>query len=292
MIELYSKIGDRALRVPDPFFQFPGGEWHMKVESNHWTGNEIAWISGSDVNDYVKMALWSQAVKAQGGTATAVIPYLPAARSDRGMPTGSIVYADLIRNSGVERVITFDPHSAFMPWYLEKNGVNVEAYLLSDFPKLTRKLPGYDGIISPDAGAHGRARAMQEALDCTTMVVGEKLRNFETGELSGFRCEKLPNYGGHYLIVDDICDGGGTFLGLLGAIRSNAIEQLRSESIDQVVSRYIGPTFDLFVSHGIFSRGFETLEQGFTNIFSTNSLPQDETHVTVFDIKSELIGKV
>ena len=56
------------------------------------------------------------------------------------------------------------------------------------------------------------------------------------------------------LIVDDICDGGGTFLGLA--------QELKAKNAGNLY---------LAVSHGIFSRGFEDLEKVFTKIYTTDS---------------------
>jgi len=56
------------------------------------------------------------------------------------------------------------------------------------------------------------------------------------------------------LIVDDICDGGGTFLGLG--------EELKKKNA--------GPLF-LAISHGIFSKGFDELVKVYEQIFTTDS---------------------
>jgi ribose-phosphate pyrophosphokinase len=72
-----------------------------------------------------------------------------------------------------------------------------------------------------------------------------------TGELSG---ESVT--GKRVLIVDDICDGGATFIGLAA--------KLREAGATDVV---------LFVSHGIFSRGVRALtDAGISRVF----VPQGE----------------
>jgi len=54
--------------------------------------------------------------------------------------------------------------------------------------------------------------------------------------------------------VDDICDGGGTFIGLAKALKQKNAGNLY-----------------LAVSHGIFSKGFNELNKHFTKIFTTDS---------------------
>jgi ribose-phosphate pyrophosphokinase len=110
---------------------------------------------------------------------------------------------------------------------------------------------GYSGIIAADKGGKARAEAMAEAMNLP-VYYGGKTRDVSTGKLTGFTLEPIPA-GGHYLVVDDICDGGGTFIGLGEKIREQ------------------GAFADLFVSHGIFSKGTEDLKKVFKNIITTDS---------------------
>ena len=82
-----------------------------------------------------------------------------------------------------------------------------------------------------------------------------KTRDFESGKLTGFHMEDDLPTTGRFLIVDDICDGGGTFVGLAAAIREK--------------TPHVG--LDLWVTHGIFSQGFDALEDAFEVIHTTNS---------------------
>jgi len=61
--------------------------------------------------------------------------------------------------------------------------------------------------------------------------------------------------GKNCLIVDDICDGGGTFMGLA----------------EKLQEKQAGHLF-LAVSHGIFSQGLSELQKHFKQIFCTNSI--------------------
>lgn len=258
MIEFYTSFNGKAIKHDiSPFFQFPGGEWDMKIEPGYFTGKEIAVVRGSDPNDYVQLALWASAVAKRGGHAHAVIPYLPAARADRGTPTGADIYADMIRLANVESVTVLDPHSQYMVDRLEDGKrdwvTRVSPRLI--IRKNLEQFPTYDGVISPDAGSRERSRGIADVLD-TDVYLAEKSRNFETGELSNFFVPINIVDGNRYLIGDDICDGGGTFNGLADAIHA----------------KFPNVKLDLFVSHGIFSKGVDELFTRFDRIYTTNSL--------------------
>lgn len=57
------------------------------------------------------------------------------------------------------------------------------------------------------------------------------------------------------IIFDDICDGGGTFIAEAKFLKE----------------RFPGRKLELFVTHGIFSKGFEELFKYFDKIYTTNS---------------------
>ncbi len=105
---------------------------------------------------------------------------------------------------------------------------------------------------------------------------GGKTRDVSTGKLTGFTLEPLAYdnqqiNGAHYLVVDDICDGGGTFNGLASKIAEQ------------------GATADLYVSHGLFSKGTTELKKSFNTIYTTDSLAGSERNdVTVLAVVKEM----
>ena len=253
----------------------------MKQPAVGWPWKrEVAWVSGTDVNDYMKLALWADAVKSVPGTdTTAFIPYLPAARADRGNPFGAGIYAKLIGMANLDTIACFDPHSPVMVQELGKYVEHVGVLNL-DYFTVKQTFAGYDGIIAPDKGAVDRATRIANILGLPVYEAG-KTRDFENGELTGFTCPTLPP--GRYLIVDDICDGGGTFNGLADFIG----EQFFGRAVK----------LDLYVSHGIFSKGLITLGMRFDKIYTTNSLTNPGDVVSryshklrIIDIKSTMIG--
>lgn len=278
MIELYTKVGNRALRhLDDPYFKFPGGEWDMKVEPDTFTSTEIAYVSGSDVEDYIKLALWADTVRKQDGVPHAIIPYLPAARADRGTPCGADIYAALIESARVQSITVFDPHSPYMVDLLEEK---LTVHILDPADLITESLLArkYTAVISPDEGARDRADAVASKLGIP-VIYASKTRNFKTGALSGFECPSLPDDFGNYLVIDDICDGGGTFIGLAAVLR---------ERVGNI-------NLDLYVSHGIFSKGIVPLMRAFNMVYTTNSLASAETSwnkLRILDLKTQLLASI
>ena len=82
----------------------------------------------------------------------------------------------------------------------------------------------------------------------------------------GFGCEDIPE--GYFLLVDDICDGGGTFIGLANECFPSWAD------------------YDLYVTHGIFSKGTDILFDAFVNVITTDSLPQYHSNHTVISLRT------
>ncbi|WP_022908353.1 ribose-phosphate pyrophosphokinase-like domain-containing protein [Curtobacterium sp. B18] len=232
--------------------RFPAGEAHVKVAHDADAGDliEIATLRGTNGDDLLMLGMWADAVRQRGSRSVALIPYLPGARQDRGLPFGAKVYADVVNGFGIDQVIAFDPHSPVIVDLVERLTVVTSETVVRDHVVAGSD---YSGIIAPDKGAVARATAVAET--CGLPVFrAEKHRNPDTGKLDGFTCEPLPETG-RLLVVDDICDGGGTFMGLAGATG------LPKERLG------------LWVSHGVFSGRAPQLAEHFGEIVTTDSYP-------------------
>lgn len=256
MIDLYTKVGRRIFKHDgQAFFQYPGGEWDMKFQSGYFTGREIAVITGTvDADDYIMLQTWARVVIDQGGSGTIILPYLPGARADRGVTEGGSLYAAMV-NAAMFRVITVDPHSqAAVNFYNNIFVADCDETIAKAFKT------EYDGVIAPDKGAKQRAAAMADQLG-VPVLEAEKTRDFASGKLTGFKSPKF-DIEGDYLIVDDICDGGGTFLGLATQMHEDGFEG----------------SLELFVTHGIFSQGLDKLNDVFERVYTTDSVPTDHLY--------------
>lgn len=248
-------------------FSFPAGEAHTKREEQRdLEPTEIAIIqpdANSMHDDLFALAMWNDYVVQenldlpveQESKRVLVIPYFPGARADRGQPFGLGVYADFIRGLNLDQIIIFDPHSGMTGDTLHAAAETV-TFVYSDElfnqKHMRAVLNQYTGIIAPDKGAVKRATAMADLANLPVFTA-TKHRDESSGKLSGFQIDGLDPEG-FYLIVDDICDRGGTFKGLATAA---GLEWGR---------------LDLYVSHGVYSSdALDTLGQFFENIFTTNS---------------------
>lgn len=256
-------------------FTFPGGEHHLKNTENDETP-VAAVLYGADANDLVTLGLWADYARQKGVKTVAYIPYFPAARADRGNPFGAKVYADIVNSFNLDEVIIFDPHSPVIVELI--NNVHVvdsakviRAAVAGPVAKASDR--GYVGIIAPDKGAVERASHAAEALELP-LFKATKERDFETGKLTNFAVEELPSEG-RLLVVDDICDGGFTFSGLVEA------------------SGLTRERLSLWVSHGIFSgRAGENLSL-FGEVFTTDSHPgarREDVGAKITDILPHLMA--
>ena len=70
---------------------------------------EIATLRGASGDDLLMLGMWADAVRQRGSKSVALIPYLPGARQDRGLPFGAKVYADVINGFGIDQVDRLRP---------------------------------------------------------------------------------------------------------------------------------------------------------------------------------------
>lgn len=237
-------------------FTFSGGEPHIKIQSDFDT-NEAVTITHR-LNSFNDLGLLCVTVDALRRMDVKIInlfiPYFPAARQDRvmipGEPLSVKVYADILNAMNLNRVTVFDAHSEVTPALVN----NCEVIPNHKFIAEVLKTIGSNvKLISPDGGALKKIYKVSEFLGGIEVVECSKSRDVKTGKLSGFKVYNDDLQGMNCLIVDDICDGGGTFIGLA--------EELKKKNAGKLF---------LAVSHGIFNKGFDDLKC-FDGIFTTDS---------------------
>ena len=252
MITTFARVSPGfTVRSAATAMTFPAGEVHIKTDAVQGETPLYLYLTGADANEYMSAAMWIDYAHQGGHKVSALLPYLPGARQDRGNPFGARVYANLINAMNADEVVCFDPHSPVMPAMINNLRVVGVEQVIAGAVKKTR--PGYAGVICPDEGAKARTAVTAEALGLP-LFHATKHRDFTTGRLSGFTCEELPTEG-RFLVVDDICDGGGTFMGLAAATG------LDSDRLD------------LWVSHGVFSGNASRLREAYGTIYTTDSHP-------------------
>ncbi|REH54603.1 ribose-phosphate pyrophosphokinase [Tenacibaculum gallaicum] len=239
------------------FFTFSGGEPHIKIISKLENVTEVTITHRIlSFNDIGILLLATNALKNMGiKKLHVVLPYFPAARQDRlmvsGEPLSVKVYADIINTQNFESVTIFDPHSEVTPALLNNCRI-IDNHKFIEH--VTQQLSDNLLLISPDGGALKKIYKVAAYLQNYEVVECSKSRNVKTGQLTGFKVYADDLQGKNCLLVDDICDGGGTFLGLA--------KELKAKNAGNLY---------LAISHGIFSKGFDELQKHFTKIFTTDS---------------------
>jgi hypothetical protein len=111
-------------------------------------------------------------------------------------------------------------------------------------------LDDYDLVIYPDESAQKRFTKVNK-----DFIICEKHRDQETGQILSHVIPNLPSTAKRVLILDDLCDGGATFINVAEAL---------PDSVEA----------DLFIFHGVFSNCAPIrLFAKYKNIFVSNSLP-------------------
>jgi ribose-phosphate pyrophosphokinase len=241
---------------------YPAGEIQVRLTAEgifETVGKEKYTIEANPIPDLMELAQLKSALDdvQRWHYRTLELPYLPYARADRRTVPGEAfaleVFANFINNLNFNIVYTFDVHSPVAD-SLIKGLINLDP--IHSYDQITpcvEAMGGSDGLclIAPDAGA---SRRYDLAAYGWPVVVGGKRRDPKTGKLSGFEIEAGISKYRKGLIIDDICDGGGTFIGLA--------EQIHRLNPKMELS--------LYVSHGIFSKGLEPLLRVFKNIYTSD----------------------
>ncbi len=170
---------------------------------------------------------------------TAVIPYFGYARQDRKSaprtPISAKLVANLITEAGANRVLTLDLHAGQIQGFFDIPLDNLYAAPLFGADIRTR----YEGrdimIVSPDVGGVVRARALAKRLDCDLAIIDKRRDRAGVSEVMNV----IGDVAGRCcILLDDICDSGGTLCNAAGALIA---EGARSVSV--------------YVTHGVLSGG-------------------------------------
>lgn len=187
-----------------------------------------------------------------------VITYLMGMRMDRVMSFNEAfslkIVAKTINDMHPDAVFVVEPHSD-----RTLKLINNSTPLMNHFAEAAMTDPEHNYmIVFPDAGAKLR---YGEALENKVpMMTCHKKRDPATGKLSGFGIdnpEVLNEYPecNAFFVIDDLCDGGGTFCGIA--------DQLKA----------LRPNFHrtLAITHAVAARGIYKVMDYYNDLFITNS---------------------
>lgn len=234
---------------------YPAGEPHVRLRPGFIAGPADLHVVAEayDWNDLMNIKIADAVFRNNGITATFVVPYMPFARHDRKNDNNeSIPILHVFGIMAGTRIVTIDPHSDVSGAFPHIPQSEVVGAFLR---KGLFECPGNSGpvIAIPDAGAAKKAYSWLAGMDVVQCL---KTRDPKTGRLSGFQVVDPEGVvaGRDVVIVDDICDGGGTFNGLANELYGAGALNLR-----------------LAVSHGIFTKGIDVLTGNFEKIYTLDT---------------------
>lgn len=281
------KLSLNGTDIPFQHFQFPALEQHIRINEGAFVdavhigcNNAQITVKYSGDEDLFGMMLLADAVRrlhlkiAEDEAELFLslnIPYLPHARQDRvanaGEPLSIKVVADLINSQNFDVVYCADPHSDVASALIKNISIRTMTDIVGDLVERF-DIPEIDNtiLVAPDAGALKKVRDAAEVFGFKRVVCAEKVRNTETGEITGTRVNFSDHVGNkNFLILDDICDGGRTFIELAKVLRPLTDGKI-----------------NLCVSHGIFSKGADVFVGIIDQVFTDNLI--GEPHSIIEEI--------
>ncbi len=260
------KVNDKNIKT----FVFSGGEVYVSLDGIEVGQGTTILAHLHSSEDVMQLLMTVDAVR-QANAETEIhliMPYLPYARQDRvcndGEAFAAAVMCDLINSLNCASVQVLDLHSAVTRERLNNVREFTQADLIpqSEIEDLIER--DHVCLVYPDKGAEARVRQVAQALatkgiDCE-VIPCSKVRNPENGQITDSVVQGDVR-GKNCIIIDDICDGGRTFIELAKVLKKQGAQKLY-----------------LSVSHGIFSKGLDVLKEHFERVYCFNSfLDEAET---------------
>lgn len=190
------------------------------------------------------------------------MPYVPYARQDRVCNAGEAfslkAMGSIINMLGFVSVVVVDPHSSVAAGVIN----NMDAYTQQEvFEDIKDKWDDIT-IVAPDMGASKKSEDFAKHVGAKDVLYCNKRRNLADGKILGLNIvnPQILTADSKLLVLDDICDGGRTFVEVADAIATVVhVERI-----------------ELAVTHGIFSKGVNAVSCKYNHIYTTDSLPQEE----------------
>lgn len=254
MININTITGENLKRIA-----FPDGQPHINISTENWLCKEENFRVVAPIRnpkELLELLEISNAIdNTFGKKKELIIPYLMGARSDRVMQPGDSVdlkvVADMINYCNFDKVNLFDVHSEVATLLIKNSKNHNNSRLVEKYDKPNSVL------ICPDTGAAKKIdKYLEWNKNLTEVVYCIKSRDLDNGRITLKVLESEKCKGRNCVIIDDLCDGGGTFIAIA--------QQIAPESLT------------LIVSHGIFSKGIRDLERKFNEIIVSDSYQKIE----------------
>lgn len=239
--------------------KFPAGESLVRITDTSviCSTNKVSiYWKFEDVKEVFDLMLIVNAIRniKQYISIELLVPYLPFARQDRVCNEGESfslkVIGDVLNSLRLNAIDVWDVHS--QKAFDTINGLQNKTQKMVFELVATKFNLVNPTIVFPDAGAVVKSHDF----NCKK-IFAEKCRDPLTGKLSGFKIinhnDILKNE--DLYIVDDICDGGGTFVGVANELK-----------------KYTNGKIYLYVTHCIASKGFEVFDNIIEKVYTANAM--------------------
>ena len=236
--------------------RFSDGEFNFQITENV-RGGDVFIVQPTcpptDANLMELLVMLDAFRRSSAERVTAVIPYYGYARSDKkDRPRVSIaakLVANLIATAGADRILTMDLHAAQIQGFFDipvdhlyAAPVFIGYYQANPMLNLT--------VVAPDTGGAERARAYAKRLDAELALCDKRREKANVAEVMNVVGDVR---GRNCLIVDDMCDTGGSLTKVAKALKNagaasihacfthavlsgRACEQLADSDLEQVVT--------------------------------------------------------
>jgi ribose-phosphate pyrophosphokinase len=209
--------------------RFSDGEFNFQIEENA-RGADVFIIQPtcppSDQNLMELLIMLDTFQRASAERVTAVIPYFGYARSDKKdrprVPIAAKLIANLIVSAGAQRVLTIDLHASQIQGFFD---IPVDhLYAAPVIVKYFQQNPIENLIVvTPDTGGAERARAYAKRLDTGLALVDKRREKANVAEVMNVVGDVV---GKNCLIIDDMCDTGGTICKVAEALHKNGANEI------------------------------------------------------------------
>src|SRR6195256_1481328 len=235
--------------------RFSDGEFNFQVEEN---------VRGADVfivqptcpptDAYLMelLVMLDAFRRSSAGRLTAVLPYYGYGRSDKKdrprVPIAAKMVANLLTTAGADRILTIDLHAAQIQGFFDIPVDHLYAASVMICYSQERPLPNLT-VVAPDTGGAERARAYAKRLNAELALCDKRREKANVAEVMNVVGDVR---GRSCLIVDDMCDTGGSLTKVAKALKNagaarihacfthavlsgHAVQQLDDSEIEQIM---------------------------------------------------------
>ena len=219
--------------------RFSDGEFNFQIGENV-RGSDVFIIQPtcppSDQNLMELLIMIDTFIRSSAERVTAVIPYFGYARSDKKdrprVPIAAKLVSKLITIAGAHRILTIDLHASQIQGFFDIPVDHLfSAPLIVDY---VRQNPIENlMVVAPDTGGAERARAYAKRLDAGLALCDKRREKANVAEVMNVVGDVE---GKNCLIIDDMCDTGGTICKVAAALYRNGANDIYAAFSHAVLS--------------------------------------------------------